>query len=41
MFGVVEAPDGVGNLLVLLCVRGQASPDDAAWFDDVRLYALD
>lgn len=41
MLGVVQVPDGAGNLLVLLCVRGQASPDDVAWFDDVRLYALD
>jgi hypothetical protein len=41
MFGVVQVPDGAGNLVILLLVRGQSSPDDVAWFDDVRLYALD
>jgi len=41
MFGVVQVPDGVGSLVILLSVRGQASPDDVAWFDDVRVYALD
>ncbi|MCX5671634.1 MAG: hypothetical protein NTU94_09990, partial [Planctomycetota bacterium] len=41
MFGVVEVPDGAGNLAVLLSVQGQSSPDDVAWFDDVCLYGLD
>ena len=41
MLGVVQVPDGAGNLVILLLARGQPTPDDAAWFDDVRLYALD
>jgi hypothetical protein len=40
MTGVVEIPEGVGRLLILLGIQGQASPDDAAWFDDVELYRL-
>jgi len=40
MFGVVEAPEGVGQLVILLGVRGQTSPDDIAWFDDVAVYNL-
>jgi hypothetical protein len=41
MFGVAEAPEGAGYLVVLLLARGQPSPEDVAWFDDVRVYALD
>jgi hypothetical protein len=41
MFGVVRVPEGAGNLVILLLARDQASPDDVAWFDDVRVYALD
>lgn len=40
-FGVVEAPEGAGRLVILLLVRGQTSEEDVAWFDDVRLYRLD
>ena len=40
-FGVVEVPQGAGHLVILLLVRGQASDEDVAWFDDVRLYRLD
>jgi hypothetical protein len=40
MFGVVEVPEDVGKLVILLCVSGQASADDIAWFDDVELYRL-
>jgi len=40
MFGVVEVPEGVGKLVVLLCTSGQASAADAAWFDDVELCRL-
>jgi len=41
MFGVVQVPEGAGNLVILLSARGQASADDVAWFDDVRLYGVD
>jgi hypothetical protein len=40
MFGVVEVPEGAGQLVILLGVRGQATPDDVAWFDDVAVYSL-
>jgi hypothetical protein len=40
LFGVVEVPEGVGRLLILLGVGGQRTADDAAWFDDVELYEL-
>jgi len=40
MFGVVEVPGGAGKLVILLCVSGQASADDVAWFDDVELHRL-
>ena len=40
-FDVVEVPEGAGRLVILLLVRGQASDQDVAWFDDVRLYRLD
>jgi hypothetical protein len=40
-FGVVEVPDGVGRLLFLLCISGQTSPADLAWFDDVQLVKLE
>ena len=41
LFGVVEVPDGVGRMVILLGVAGQASSDDVAWYDDVELYELD
>jgi hypothetical protein len=41
MFDVVEAPEGVGKLVLLLCVGGERSADDAAWFDEVHIYKLD
>jgi len=40
MFGVVEVPEGVGQLVILLGARDQTTLDDAAWFDDVHLYNL-
>jgi len=40
MFGVVEVPEGVGRLVLLLGIRGQESPDDVARYDDVGLYRL-
>jgi hypothetical protein len=40
LFGVVEVPEGAGRLLILLGVGGQATADDAVWFDDVGLYKL-
>ncbi|MFP4058430.1 MAG: hypothetical protein ACLF0G_16300 [Candidatus Brocadiia bacterium] len=39
-FGVVEVPEAAGQLVLLLCVGGQASPRDVAWFDDVALIRL-
>lgn len=41
MLGVVEVPQGAGRLLVLLGVSGQTTPDDVAWFDDVRAHRLE
>lgn len=41
MFGVVEIPDDVGKLVLLLGVAGQTAPDDAAWYDDVRVHRLE
>ena len=41
MFGVAQTPESAGSLVILLLARGQPSPEDAAWFDDVRVYALD
>jgi hypothetical protein len=38
LFGVVEVPEGVGRLLVLLGVGGQSTAEDVIWFDDVELY---
>jgi hypothetical protein len=38
--GVVEVPEGVGRLVILLGVSGQASPQDVAWYDNVELYRL-
>ena len=40
LFGVVEVPERVGRLVILLGVSGQASPQDAAWYDNVELYQL-
>jgi hypothetical protein len=40
LLGVVEVPEGVGRLVVLLGAGGQPSPQDAAWYDDVELYRL-
>ena len=41
LFGVVEVPEGVGRLVILLGVHGQTSPADIAWYDDVRLHKLE
>jgi len=40
LFGVVEVPEGVGRLVILLGVAGQTSPQDVAWFDQVELHKL-
>ncbi len=40
MLGVVQVPEGAGRLELLLGASGQASADDAVWYDDVRLYRL-
>jgi hypothetical protein len=40
LFGVVEVPEGVGRLLILLGVGGQNATEDVGWFDDVELYRL-
>ena len=40
LFGVAEVPDGVGRLVILLGVKGQKSPDDVVWYDDIELYQL-
>jgi len=39
-FGVAEVPEGAGRLVLLLGVRGQDSPGDVLWYDDVELYRL-
>jgi hypothetical protein len=41
LFGVAEVPEGVGQLVILLCMAGETSPNDLAWFDDVHCYRLD
>jgi hypothetical protein len=41
LFGVVEVPEGVGKLVILLGAAGHTSPDDVAWYDDVRLHKLE
>ncbi|HPD14226.1 MAG TPA: hypothetical protein PLE19_04720 [Planctomycetota bacterium] len=41
MLGVVEVPEGVGRLLVLLGIADQAASDDVAWFDEVRVHRLE
>lgn len=40
LFGVATVPERAGKLLILLGAGGQQSPEDVAWFDDVRLYRL-
>jgi len=40
LLGVVEAPEGVGRLLILLGVGGQSTVEDVIWFDDVELYKM-
>jgi hypothetical protein len=40
LVGVVEVPEGVGRLLILLGVGGQSTAEDVVWFDDVELYRL-
>jgi len=37
---VVEVPEGVGKLVLLLGMAGQQSEADAVWFDDVRVVKL-
>lgn len=39
-FTVVQVPEGVGRLVIMLSVRGQRSAGDLAWFDDVQLYRI-
>lgn len=41
LFGVVEIPEDVGKLVLLLGAAGQTSPEDLAWYDDVRVYKLE
>ncbi len=41
LFDVVEVPQGVGRLLVLLLVADQPTDKDVAWFDDVALHRLE
>ena len=41
LFGVVEVPEDVGRLIILLGVKDQRSPEDVAWYDDVELYKLE
>lgn len=41
MAGVVEVPEGVGRLVILLGVNGQSSAEDVAWYDDVRVYKIE
>lgn len=40
LFGVVEVPEGVGRLVLLLSVSGQHSAEDKLWYDDVEVYRL-
>jgi len=40
MFGVVQVPEGVGRLVILLGVRGQTGEKDVIWYDDVGLLKL-
>ena len=40
LLGVVEVPEGVGRLLILLGVGGQNTAGDVIWFDDVELYKM-
>lgn len=37
ILGVVDVPEEVGRLAVLLSVKGQEGEDDQAWFDDVAV----
>jgi hypothetical protein len=41
MFGVAEVPEGAGQLVVLLIAAGGSTPQDVAWFDDVRVHRLE
>ncbi|NOZ22920.1 MAG: hypothetical protein GXP25_17725 [Planctomycetes bacterium] len=41
MFGVVEIPETVGKLVLLLGVSDQESAEDMVWYDDVRVYKLE
>ena len=40
LFGVVEVPEGVGRLLILLGVSSQGTAEDVVRFGDVELYRL-
>lgn len=40
VFDVVQVPEGVARLVLMLGVHGQRSRNDVAWFDDVELYRL-
>lgn len=38
--GLVQVPEGVGYLVILLNVSGQSSDSDQCWFDDLEVYKL-
>ncbi|MEN6495997.1 MAG: hypothetical protein ABFD16_17075 [Thermoguttaceae bacterium] len=40
LFGVVEIPEGVGRLTLLLGASGQTSPEDVLWYDEVEVHQL-
>jgi hypothetical protein len=39
-FGVITVPEGVGQLIVLLNVTGQATQNDVCWFDNLELHRI-
>lgn len=41
MFDVIEIPEGVDKLVIMLMVSDQASPEDVVWYDDVGLYRIE
>lgn len=40
ILGVAEVPEGVGRLVILLAMGGQASAGDVVWYDDVQCVKL-
>jgi len=40
LLAVAEVPEGVGKLVILLGMGGQATAEDAVWFDDVTCIRL-